>query len=178
MSVFFLSDPHLGHKNIHTFRDFVSSSEQNTQLIVTHWRQTVTKRDIVYCLGDVAFNQESLDLVGNLPGRKILIKGNHDDLLSTAAQSQVFEEIHGMLKYKKLWLSHAPIHPDELRGKGNLHGHVHDATVMEPKRFLRKQKPDKRYLNCCVDYVWKNYGKVFLTLDEVKNYFNLGKTSY
>jgi calcineurin-like phosphoesterase family protein len=169
MSVFFIGDPHLGHKNIAKFRPFVESCEMNTDLIVAEWRKQIHKRATVYVMGDIAFDDESLDLVTNLPGTKILIKGNHDDYTSTSAQLEVFKEIHGMLKYKGVWLTHCPIHPDELRGKPNVHGHVHMKPIMK-RTWYGKNVCDPRYFNTCVDYRYMTSGKIFTTLDEIKTW--------
>lgn len=167
MSVYFIGDPHLDHKNIAKFRPWVKSTEENTALFLSEWHRVIRKRDDVYMMGDVAFSQEALDLVGNLPGRKILIKGNHDDYVSTSAQAAVFHEIHGMLKYKGMWLTHCPIHPDEMRNrKCNIHGHVHNATVM--KGFGPWRKPDPRYINTCVDVLWPQRNSFFISLDEIR----------
>ena len=157
--IYFCADPHLGHKNIQNFREFVCSSEDNTFQFVKEASEKLHKRSITYFLGDVAFDLDSLSIIAELPGRKILIKGNHDDKVSSKDQVLVFDEIHGILKYKKYWLSHAPVHPAELRGKINLHGHVHSATV---KRFWTE---DKRYLNMCPDA----RNQYFVSLDEVRN---------
>jgi calcineurin-like phosphoesterase family protein len=92
--------------------------------IMDQWDKTITKRDIVYVMGDAAFTQGGLDDIGRLAGRKILVRGNHD-LLPTESYLEVFEEVYGLLAYKGLWLSHAPIHPDELYGRTNVHGHCH-----------------------------------------------------
>jgi calcineurin-like phosphoesterase family protein len=154
----FCADPHLGHRNIYKFRDSVSSTEDNTAQFIDEAELKLHKNGITFFLGDVAFNDESLSIIDKLKGRKVLIKGNHDDLVSTKDQSLVFNEIYGLFKYKKFWLSHAPIHPAELRGKVNLHGHVHSATV---KRF---GMVDKRYLNLCPDVT----GQYFTSLDEVR----------
>ena len=170
MSVYFLGCAHLGHRNIAKYRPFVSSVGDNTRLIVTEWNQTINKRDIVYMMGDAAFDDESLTLIGTLPGRKILIKGNHDDMVTTRAQVQVFEEIHAMLKYKGMWLTHCPVHPDELRGKFNVHAHVHSKTVHR-KTWYGKRVIDKRYLNTCVDALYENTGRCMIELNDVKEYF-------
>lgn len=170
MSVYFCSDLHLGHRNIAKFRNFVSSCEDNTRLIEESWDRRIKKNDVVYVLGDAAFDHESLQRIGNWKGRKILLKGNHDDFVSCQDQLNVFEEVHGMLKYKGMWLTHSPIHPDEMRGrKGNVHGHVHLATVQ--KGWGPFKKDDRRYLNACVDVVWHRYNSIFISLDEVKKYF-------
>jgi calcineurin-like phosphoesterase family protein len=139
-------------------------------MIVADWKKRVHKRGIVYVFGDAAFDDEALDVFSWLPGKKILIKGNHDDMVTTLAQTNVFAEIHGMLKYKGMWFTHAPIHPQELRGKPNVHGHVHSKSVMK-KNWLGREVPDPRYLNTCPDVIYPKYGKFILTLDEVKDYF-------
>lgn len=170
MSVYVIADPHLGHRNISVFRSFVTSSDHNTQLITDDWRKRVNKRGIVYVLGDAAFSYDALNIIGNLPGKKILIKGNHDDMVSTKAQCEVFDEIHGMLKYKGFWLTHAPIHPNELRGKPNIHGHVHNQSIMK-KTLLGKKVLDERYLNMCPDVIYPKYGKFLLSLEEIRKIF-------
>lgn len=154
----FCTDPHLGHKNIAKFRPFVSSCEDNTAQFLAEAAKKLHKRSITYFLGDVAFTLAALGEIEALPGRKILIKGNHDDETPTARQAQVFDEIHGILKYKKFWLTHCPVHPAELRGKINLHGHVHSSTV------TRFGMVDKRYMNLCPEAT----GQYFTSLDEVR----------
>ena len=172
MSIFFIGDPHLDHKNIAKFRPFVNSTEHNTQLIEECWKKTIHKRGIVYVMGDGAFSEAALERIGNLPGKKILIKGNHDDYVSTKLQAEVFSESHGIIKYKGMWLSHAPIHPDELRGKPNIHGHTHKYNITKRNCFGFSVL-DKRYLNTCVDVTYPKYGNVFVTLDQAKQYFGI-----
>jgi calcineurin-like phosphoesterase family protein len=168
--VYFCSDLHLGHKNIAKFRSHVSSSEENTTIIEECWNKRIKKNNIVYCLGDAAFDYESLQRMGNWKGRKILIKGNHCDLVPSRDQMEVFEEIHGMLRYKGMWLTHCPIHFSEMRGKkGNVHGHIHNAQIT--KGWGPFKRPHPKYLNCCVDAVWKQKKDIFYSLDEVKQYF-------
>ncbi len=86
--------------------------------------------------------------------------------MSTRDQVEVFEEVHSMLKYKGMWLTHCPMHPDELRGKINIHAHVHEQTVMQGWGPWRK--PDPRYVNTCVDVVFPKFGTWFLNLDYIK----------
>jgi calcineurin-like phosphoesterase family protein len=171
MSVYFCSDLHLGHLNIAKFRSFVSSREENTRLIEELWNKRITKNDVVYCLGDAAFDYGSLQRMGNWKGRKILIKGNHDDLVSTVDQLNVFEEIYGILKYKAMWLTHCPIHFDEMRGrKGNLYGHTHNHHITQGWGPFKRLHP--KYLNCCIDSIWAKKKDIFYSLDEAKKYFS------
>lgn len=159
-NVWFCSDLHFGHKNIQKFRMFVSSEEDNRQFIKDSWKKLVHKKDVVYVLGDAVFTMETLEDFKELPGKKILIRGNHDQL-NTSAYLKVFDEVYGLLKYKEFWLSHAPIHPNELRGKVNLHGHVHYETLED----------HRNYFNCCVENViFVNQGEALVSLDQIREY--------
>jgi calcineurin-like phosphoesterase family protein len=55
------------------------------------------------------------DIIDELNGRKILIRGNHDNF-KIGEYLKHFEDVQGICKYKGFWVSHAPIHPAELRG--------------------------------------------------------------
>lgn len=136
------SDWHLGHKRIARFRNNIKSMEENTSLLISNYNEVICKRDVVWFLGDIAFNKESLEEIDKLKGDKRLILGNHDTHkhLTISDLSTVFNEIHSLISYKDAWLSHCPIHPDELRGKINIHGHTHNHIIN-----------DNRYINVCVD---------------------------
>lgn len=159
-NVLFCSDLHFGHKNIGHFRTpcGVTSEGENRARIKRDWETRVTKRDIIYVLGDACFTMDTLEDFKSLPGTKVLIRGNHD-LLDTQAYLKHFQSVYGLFKYKEFWLSHAPIHPDELRGKVNLHGHVHFSSIK-----------DKRYFNCCPENLWPNFGSSLISLDEIRNH--------
>ncbi len=122
--VFVTSDWHFGHKNVTRFRTQFESMVAMEDVILERCLEAVTKRDTLYCLGDMAFDQRGLDKLRDIPCRMILIRGNHDTL-STSAYLEVFDEIHGAFQYKNYWMTHIPIHPSELRRKPNIHGHCH-----------------------------------------------------
>lgn len=143
--VFFISDLHLGHHKIIEFAKgyrVTSTLEAHDDWIVHTWNSIVTKRDVVYVLGDVAFSRAGLQRVKELKGVKKFIPGNHDNF-KLQEYEQVGLKFEGALvRYKEFWLSHAPIHPEELRGKRNIHGHVHHKTL-----------GDDRYINVSVENV-------------------------
>jgi len=158
-TTFFISDLHLGHKRIIEFSKESresSSIEAHNQWIITQWNSVVGKRDTVYCLGDIAFSRDGLQLCNELNGIKKAILGNHDGFSIEDYQSVGFKILPSIYKYKQWWLTHAPIHPQELRGKGNIHGHVHSNSI-----------DDIRYMNVCVENVQKP-----VSLDEVRGYFH------
>ena len=169
MSVYFCSDLHFGHKGIQQFRPFVTSCSNNEQQIIRDWQAVITKRDTVYVLGDAAFTTDACDLFGSLPGVKYLVRGNHDKL-DTTYYLKYFKQVYGLLKYKEFWLSHAPIHPQELRGRINLHGHVHYSNVVA-ENVNGSKIPDTRYFNCCVENT-RNYNSLWMPwCQEVREIF-------
>lgn len=146
--VLFTADPHYGHKNIHKFRftdqQRFANADEHDEWYRSEWEKCVTRRDKVFVLGDAAFSDEKLREFGTLPGRKVLVGGNHDNMTSLAAKLDVFEDIHGMVKYRGVWLTHAPVHPQDVGWPnivGNVHGHVHSHTIN-----------DGRYFNACPDF--------------------------
>lgn len=145
--VYFISDTHFDHSNILNFaghlRDGDSVLEHN-HILVTRWNSVVRKRDLVYHLGDVIMNSD-MSILEELNGRKILCRGNHDNY-PLPEYLKHFEDIRGVFKYKEFWCSHAPIHPAELRGKRNIHGHVHSNSI----RDVHGDR-DKRYINVCCE---------------------------
>jgi calcineurin-like phosphoesterase family protein len=82
--VFYWSDLHLGHRKVAAIRGFGEGEEavrRHDLFIFDAWCRTVTDRDLVYVLGDIAvsgFHTHALPILAGLPGRKRLIAGNHD----------------------------------------------------------------------------------------------------
>lgn len=81
MTTWFTSDLHFGHVNIieYSGRPFTDAEQMNRALI-ERWNGFVQPDDTVWVLGDMAMGRiaETLPLVGQLAGRKLLITGNHD----------------------------------------------------------------------------------------------------
>ena len=146
--IYFIGDLHFDHKNILQFspqRGGTNIKEHN-EWIIEQWNSVVTKRDVVWVLGDVAFSQDGLKLVSKLRGSKQLVRGNHDTQ-STAAYLEYFNNVFGIVKKNGFWLSHAPIHPQELRGRPNIHGHVHHNSIKQ----MFNDELDSRYINVSVE---------------------------
>ena len=137
-----ISDLHLGHKNILKYDTQFQSIQEREEKLIDDWNSVVHKRDVVYVLGDALFDYYHARVIAKLKGRKLLIMGNHDTL-PAAQYLSVFDDIRGPITYKKTWLSHQPIHPSELRGRCNIHGHLHGGQAIK----------DYRYFNVCVDSI-------------------------
>ena len=124
MNVLFTSDLHINHLLASDKRGFKSVTDHDDSIIET-LNKYCNKRTLLYVLGDVAMSRSGLARLKDVGGRKILIKGNHDQY-KLAEYIDIFEDIHGIIKYKNMWLSHCPIHPQEMwRCDANVHGHIH-----------------------------------------------------
>lgn len=81
VSRWFTADLHIGHANIIRYcdRPFADVEDMNA-VLVQRWNQVVGPDDEVWVLGDVALGpiHDSLAVVGELQGRKLLLSGNHD----------------------------------------------------------------------------------------------------
>lgn len=136
-TAWFIGDVHRGHINIHKYRGF-PSNEEHDALVKENYHSRVTKRDTVFFMGDTCFTHEALKEIGTwVAFQKILIVGNHDQERGITMKylASTYDQVYGFRKYHEFWLSHAPIHPNELRGKVNLHGHVHDKTIDDNRYF-------------------------------------------
>jgi calcineurin-like phosphoesterase family protein len=130
MKIFFIADTHFYHKNIIDYcgRPYTSVEEMNKQL-VKNWNATVHKDDLVIHLGDVGLGSKTQvrNIVKQLHGRKILIKGNHDIWTDEFYKTCGFERVS---KFPIIWgekyiLSHAPLQLD-FGDYINIFGHVHN----------------------------------------------------
>jgi calcineurin-like phosphoesterase family protein len=149
MNTYFTSDLHFGHKNIISFDDrpFKSIEEMDSDLI-KRWNNKVRKKDLVYVLGDMIWrnNDYATNILKQLNGRIILIKGNHDKWINNTKNKELlvgikdYDEIEVILKdgsKKRCVLSHYPIHfyNGHYNGAVMLYGHVHNTREM----YLVKQ---------------------------------------
>ena len=148
--VFHAGDLHFGHENIIRFRPNiggiqVTNEEEHREAVIQLWNETVSKKDTVWIHGDAIFKECLLWDLRRLNGNKNLILGNHDVSLK---DWYGINKVCGFERYKSTWLSHAPIHPAELRGKVNIHGHVHYATIRTDSGDI-----DRRYFNVSLENI-------------------------
>ena len=171
--VYFISDCHFGHRGIGKYRTQFSSTEEHDEFVFENIMKTVNKRDTLWMLGDMFFDGEVLEKYGKhiaeRAGYTHLILGNHDTdntyrKKNVGRMFDLFDSVHGLHSKYGFWISHAPIHPAELRGKVNIHGHVHFATVQAMTYYRdtgrEETYPDPNYVNVCCENV--NYKPIAL----------------
>lgn len=141
MTIYLTSDSHLWHNKVLEFEDrpFGSVEEMNEGMIDA-WNSVVRKTDTVYHLGDFCFGNVNqwLDVLNQLRGNIILIKGNHDKgkIIRRVLNDGYLHEYHSlgiMMVQEKMMLnlSHYPLMIGVRPRNFSIHGHIHSSDTGE-----------------------------------------------
>lgn len=142
MNVWFTSDTHYGHSKIIDYcgRPFNDVQHMREGLILA-WNKKVHPRDLVYVVGDFALylrKREVEDVLRELHGDKVLVKGNHDHrdtyrakgwqdvtdwthvrLPVIGKQALVIHDPHGLHRLPFMPIQTVIVHGHTHGGKGN-----------------------------------------------------------
>lgn len=135
---YFISDTHFFHENVIRFdkRPFFSVEEMNAKMR-DWWNNTVSEKDRVYILGDFIWlppsDPEYIKFTKSLNGKKVLIKGNHDNVEKFSSElKNCFEDIKSRkeikLNRKRIIMDHYPLmmyRHDTDSNVFHFHGHTH-----------------------------------------------------
>jgi len=165
--VYVTSDWHIGQTGIaEKFRTNFVSDMAHDHVILGAAKAILTKRDVLFVLGDVTWTTTGLQQIKDtgIPARMIMVRGNHDTL-PTRDYLEVFEEIHGAYAYKEFFMTHIPIHRLELYRRSNIHGHCHKGGPYEVNA-------EKEYFNAILefnDYIPVRMDQVRKIMEERRN---------
>lgn len=159
-NVFFTSDHHIGHRFMAELRGF-ASVEAHDESLLEKWNSAITKRDVVWVLGDVSMNpSKGVEWMARANGIKYLVAGNHDRCHPVNArwhseQRKYLEVFSGVttiasvkIGERKVMMSHFPYVVDRVpaarfmewrcrdEGLWLLHGHTHVASKLTERRQL------------------------------------------
>ena len=150
--IFFTSDTHFGHSKIIDYckRPF-SSIEEHDKALIQNWNSTVGQDDTVFHLGDFAYGNSQFiaNIIKQLNGNIILIKGNHDLRNINPALYNIFSDVvyqaRILIDKQTVYLNHFPFlcfdHGDINLYKDNysiqLFGHVHSGPLTSSKDVSR-----------------------------------------
>lgn len=130
--IYFIADTHFGDNRIIEYenRPFLHKQHMNDFMIYT-WNATVQDDDIVFHLGDVG--DICPDVFKSLRGKKILIKGNHDNEDNDYYRKLGFQEVYDYpIIFDGFWmLSHEPLYTNTNMPYANIFGHVHNAAYVQ-----------------------------------------------
>ena len=100
MALFAIADTHLSlstNKSMNVF----SGWDDYVERLEHHWRELITDNDTVVIAGDVSWGmnlkqaQADFAFLNSLPGKKLILKGNHDYWWTTRRQMDLFFEQNG-----------------------------------------------------------------------------------
>ncbi|MBQ8683278.1 MAG: metallophosphoesterase [Clostridia bacterium] len=100
MALFAIADTHLSLATNKTMTVF-SGWDDYVERLEKNWRQLVGPEDTVVIAGDVSWGislaqaEKDFAFLDSLPGKKLLLKGNHDYWWTTRRQMDLFFEEHG-----------------------------------------------------------------------------------
>ena len=106
----------------------------NTKEILTWCRQNIKPEDVFIYLGDISFRyaneedqKESQKFMASIPGKKVLILGNHDIMLGEDYFSECgFKYVYERLDHNNILFTHKPENIDVMPEEYiNIHGHLH-----------------------------------------------------
>ena len=141
---FYISDTHLGHKNIikHCNRPFKTVEEMD-ETIINNWNKVVKKDDEVYILGDFSYRNSTsgANYLKRLNGKKFLIIGNHDnvtpEMRALFEWVGVYKEVHD--NGHKIVLFHYPIVEWDgyFRDSYHFYGHIHNNFENDAHKIMK-----------------------------------------
>lgn len=145
MSIYAISDLHLSLGSTSKRMDIFDGWENYVERLQKNWTQIVQKDDTVVVGGDTSWGMslsESIDdfrFLDSLPGKKIILKGNHDYWWSTRNKMENFFDKHGFLSLNILFNSAVEVEDICICGtKGVAHPEVSDEnTKLETREAKR-----------------------------------------
>ena len=148
--LFFTSDPHFGHKNIIKYanRPFKNIKEHDKALI-ENWNDVVTDNDTVICQGDFSLTKDDYtrEIMGKLHGKKILIRGNHDQSHAKMLSFGFYRSVPNLI-FGQFYMVHNPNNIGLKTHKNSrkiiLAGHTH-----QKQKIIRIN--DRPIINMCCD---------------------------
>lgn len=111
MSIYAIADLHLSLGNASKQMDIFDGWENYVDRLQKNWEQTVNEDDTVVIGGDTSWGMslpesvKDFRFLNDLPGKKIILKGNHDYWWSTRSKMESFFAEHGFLSLNILFNS-------------------------------------------------------------------------
>lgn len=128
MKTYFIADTHFdsGAILLYENRPFATVEEMN-ETMIRRWNEVVLPEDQVYVIGDFGGDGREKEILEQLNGRKLLIKGNHDTMSNEYYRQTGFAEVYDLpVLYDGFFLlSHEPLYVNTNMPYANLFGHVH-----------------------------------------------------
>lgn len=128
--IWLIADTHFFHQ---TMSKECGWPEGYGEIIVGKCRKLIASQDTLIHLGDVIFYQMTKlkSLMERIPGKKILVKGNHDKKSNGWYERNGFVFVADQIVLGDTLFSHAPMEHFPSGTLLNIHGHCHEKDCEE-----------------------------------------------
>lgn len=163
VKIWLIADTHFNHQML-IDRGFRPTDFQDR--IIQNWKEMVGENDIIIHLGDVIFKRQSelFGILTNLPGIKILVKGNHDNKSDEWYRDNGFLIVKEDMTFSStkgdIVLSHIPV-PITEDIFMNIHGHFHDNDHRNREPEIVAMYDTNKHYNLALEHT--DYKPVLIT---------------
>jgi calcineurin-like phosphoesterase family protein len=168
-----ISDTHFFHTKLFFefgLRTEFKDTEEVNRTMLENWNNTVLDDEYIIFLGDFVCgtHEHGLDkyvtaqaIYDSLKGRKIFLKGNHDERLKKYTKIPIIEDSLGIIyKGKRILLNHEPVSNFE-RNDWDLmiHGHVHNNLIFHHQKDMFNVSIESvNYKPVHIDEIFEKWG--------------------
>lgn len=142
MKIWLITDTHLNHD---AMVEYCGRPKNHTEIILRNWAMKVRPEDLTIHLGDVIFKRSSelAGMLSGVPGRKVLVLGNHDGNKPIWYMERGFDFACTSLVFENILFTHGPVKKLPDGCYLNIHGHWHNN---EHRLYERPLKPFNKLL--------------------------------
>ena len=131
MTYFVIGDNHFGDARILRYcrNDKFSNVDEMNRYMIEKWNSVVRNKDTVFINGDLSRYTDENDykFISKLNGKKILIRGNHDNMNDDVYTSNgIFKVYDYPIMYEYLLITHEPYFVNNNSPFVNVYAHVHN----------------------------------------------------
>lgn len=140
MKIYAISDLHLSFQSNKPMGVFGELWENHYIKVEKNWREKISNDDLVLVAGDISWGMKideahkDIEFIHNLPGKKVIVKGNHDYWWSSISRlNSLYEDIYFIQNTHYVWNDYAIC---GTRGWIALDGEEHNESIYK-RELLR-----------------------------------------
>lgn len=131
MARFVIGDNHFGDPRILRYcrNELFSTVDEMNKFMTKQWNDTVRNKDLVFINGDLSryTDEEDYKFIRELNGKKILIKGNHDNMSDECyINNGIYKVYDYPILYDFALISHQPSFVNNNSPFVNIYAHIHN----------------------------------------------------
>jgi len=131
MTYFVIGDNHFGDARILRYcrNDKFFTVDEMNRYMIQQWNNVVRNKDTIFINGDLSRyeNENDYQFISKLNDKKILIRGNHDNMNDDVYTSNgIFKVYDYPIMYEYLLITHEPYFVNNNSPFVNIYAHVHN----------------------------------------------------